>query len=212
MASVLSGHSLVHALVATVFLLLPPAALAQQIGVKAGANFASLTPEEDEDPDTSRRLGAVGGVWVRMAPSDHFSFQVEGLFSEKGVTFEAPGLGLVDSVDVRVRYVEIPLLARADFGASGSAARVFVVGGASPAFKLSARAKAVANGEEQTSDIDDAIYSVDVGLVGGLGLELGRALIEARYTHGVSHINTDDNGEDRIRNRVFSVTVGFRLF
>ncbi len=37
-------------------------------------------------------------------------------------------------------------------------------------------------------------------------------LIEARYTHGIRHINTDDNGdEDRIKNRVFSVTVGFRL-
>lgn len=211
-ASALSGHSLAHAVVATVFLILPPSALAQQVGVKAGANFASLTPEEDEDPDTSRRLGPVGGVWVRIAPSTRFSFQVEGLFSEKGVKFEAPGFGLDVSLDVRVRYIEIPVLARADFGASGSAVRAFVVGGAAPAFKLSARAKAVAEGEEQRRDIDDDIYSLDVGLVGGLGLEFGRALIEARYTHGLRHINTDDNGEgDRIKNRVFSVTVGFRL-
>ena len=117
-----------------------------------------------------------------------------------------------DSLDVRVRYIEIPVLARADFGASGSAARAFVVGGAAPAFKLSARAKTRIDGEEQTSDIDDDIYSLDLGLVGGLGVEFGRALIEARYTHGLRHINTDDNGdEDRIKNRVFSVTVGFRL-
>jgi hypothetical protein len=198
--------------IATVFLILPPSALAQQVGVKAGANFASLTPEEDEDPDTSRRLGPVGGGWVRIAPSRRVSFQVEGLFSEKGVTFEAPGLGLDDSVDVRLRYIEIPVLARADFGAWGSAARAFLVGGAAPAFKLSAHTKAVAGGEEQSRDIDDAIYSLDVGLVGGLGLEVGRAVIEARYTHGLRHINTDDNGdEDRIKNRVFSVTVGFRL-
>ncbi len=58
MVSALSSHSLVYAVVATVFLILPPSALAQQVGVKAGANFASLTPEEDEDPDTSRRLGS----------------------------------------------------------------------------------------------------------------------------------------------------------
>lgn len=212
MVSALSTHSLVRVAVATVFLILPPSALAQEVGVKAGANFASLTPEEDEDPDTSRRLGAVGGVWFRIAPSNRFSFQVEGLFSEKGVKFEAPGLGLDYSLDVRVRYIEIPLLARADFGASGSAARAFAVGGAAPAFKLSARAKAVAEGEEQTRDIDDEIFSLDVGLVGGVGLEFGRALIEGRYTHGLRHINTDDNGEgDRIKNRVFSVTVGFRL-
>ena len=208
----MSSHSLVHAVVASMFLVLPPFAAAQQIGVKGGANFASLTPAEDEDPDTSRHIGPVGGVWVRIAPFTRFSFQVEGLFAEKGVKFDPSGFGLNASVDVRLRYVEFPLLARADFGASGSAARVFVVGGVAPAFELSARSRAVAGDEEQTRDIDDEIYSFDLGLVGGLGLEFGPASIEARYTHGLRHINTDDNGEgDRIKNRVFSVMVGLRL-
>jgi len=37
-------------------------------------------------------------------------------------------------------------------------------------------------------------------------------LVEARYTHGLPHINTDDNGdEDRIKNRVFGVMAGFRF-
>ena len=43
-------------------------------------------------------------------------------------------------------------------------------------------------------------------------MEFGRGLIEARYTHGLLRINTDDNEpNDRLNNRVFSVTVGFRL-
>lgn len=202
---------------AAVFLILPTSAFAQQVGVKAGVNSASLTPEEDESPDTSRRPGLVAGVWFRTASTTRFSFLAEGLFSEKGVTFEnipvdVDSPGLSGSIDVRVRYIEIPLLARADFGASGSTTRVFVVGGAAPAFKLSGRAKFEVEGEEQTQDIGDDIKSVDLGLVGGVGVELGRALIEARYTHGLLHINTDDNGEgDRIKNRVFSVAVGFRL-
>lgn len=212
MVSALSRSSLVLSVVAAIFLFLPSSALAQEVGIKAGANFASITPAEDENPDTSRRLGPVGGVWVRLAPSARLSFQLEGLFSEKGVTFEPNEFGLNNPVDVRIRYIEIPVLARADFGASGSAARAFVVGGAAPAFKLSAHTKTVFDGQEQTRDIGDEIYSGDVGLVGGLGVEFGRALIEARYTHGLRHINTDDNGdEDRIKNRVFSVMVGFRL-
>jgi len=210
MVSALSRHSLVYAAIAAVCLILPPLAPAQEVGVKVGANFASLTAEEDQDPDISRRLGPVAGAWVRIAPANRFSFQIEGLFSEKGVKFDANGF--IDSADIRLRYFEIPLLARANFGAAGSAARAFVVGGAAPAFKLSARVKAAMDGEEQTRDFDDETYSVDLGLVGGLGVEFGRALIEARYTHGLRHINTDDNGdEDRIKNRVFSLTVGFRL-
>ena len=207
------SRSLVPALVGSLLLIVPAAARAQEVGIKAGINSASLTPEEDEEPDTSRRLGAVGGVWVRSALSSRLSFQLEGLFSEKGVTFNPPpGLAAANTFDVRLRYFEIPLLARGDFGGARAAANAFVVGGAAPAFKLAAHSRTVFNGQEQSRDIDEQIYSLDVGLVGGVGVAFGRALIEARYTHGLRHINTDDNGdEDRIKNRVFSVMFGFRL-
>jgi hypothetical protein len=212
MMSALPAHRFVAAVVVAIaILVLAPFAFGQQVGIKGGVNLASLTPEEDEDPDTSRRLGPVGGIWVRITPAARVSLQVEGLFSEKGMKLAAPELG-IDSADLRIRYFEIPVLARAAVGSSGQAARVFVVGGAAPAFKLSGRAHATSGGEEDTRVVGDEIYGLDLGLVGGLGLEFGRAVIEARYTHGIRHINTDDNGdEDRIKNRVFSVTVGVRL-
>jgi hypothetical protein len=197
------------AFAAAVFLILPLSAFGQQVGVKAGVNFASLPPEEDERPDIPPRLGPVAGVWVRTAPANRFSFQAESLFSEKGVHWDfAPGF----SIEIRVRYIEIPLLARADFGAPASTTRVFVVGGAAPAFKLSARAKGEFEGEEETRDFGRGIESFDLGLIGGLGVEFGHALIEARYTHGLLRVNTDDNEpNDRLNNRIFSVTMGFRL-
>lgn len=203
-------------IVVTVLLVLPSSAFAQQLGIKAGVNFASLTPEEDESPETSRRPGLVAGVWFRTPSTTRVSFQTEGLFSEKGVKFDRL---LFDedsfaSVDLRVRYIEIPLLARADFGAAGSTTRVFVVGGAAPAFKLSARAKADVEGEaeEPTTDIGDEIEPLDVGLVGGLGVEFRRVLIEVRYTYGLLEINKDDNDpNDSIKNRAFSVSAGFRF-
>jgi len=80
---------------AAVFLILPAYAFAQQVGVKAGINFASLPPEEDENPDIPPRLGPVGGVWVRTAPANRFSFQAEGLFSEKGTHWDFdPGFSI----------------------------------------------------------------------------------------------------------------------
>jgi hypothetical protein len=200
--------------IAALVLIFPASAFAQEVGIKAGVNFASLTPEEDEDPDTSRRVGLVAGGWIRIAPGARVSFQTEGLFTEKGVKFDSIPVD-VDSfgtVTIRVRYIEVPLLARVDFGGPRATTRVFAVGGAAPAFKLSARAKAKFGGDEDTRDIGDAIEPVDVGLVGGLGVEFGRVLIEARYTHGLLNINTDDNDpNDSIQNRVFSVTVGFRF-
>ena len=213
MVSAWFRHTLGHTVVAALLLIVPSSAPAQEVGVKAGANFASLTPEEDEDPEISRRLGLVAGAWVRLPRTSRVSFQAEGLFSEKGVRFD--DIVFVDggSADIRVRYFEAPILARADFGAPTSPTRLFVAGGLAPAFKLSARSKTYVDEEEVDSrDIGDEIYSFDLGLVGGAGVQISRALIEFRYTHGLRHINTDDNGdEDRIKNRVFSVTVGFRL-
>jgi len=212
MASPFLRHRFTGLVIAAAGLILPASAFAQQVGVKAGINSATITPSEDEEPDTSRHLGLVGGVWVRLAPASRVSFQLEGLFSEKGVTYHVALPDLNGSVDLRVRYAEIPALARIDFGAAGSRVRAFAVGGAAPAFRLSARAKASAGGQEESRNVDDEIFSTDFGLVGGFGVELGRTLIEARYTHGLRHINTDDNGdEDRNRNRVFSVTAGFRF-
>ena len=201
-------------MVVAVFLVLPASAAAQQIGVKAGVNFAYLTPEEDEDPDDSWRPGPIGGVWIRAWQRDRLSFQAEGLFSEKGVKFRFPFIGPqgeTGDADVRIRYFEIPLLARFDFGEPATT-RVFVAGGLAPAFKLGARSTLEVAGETHTRDADEDFYSWDLGLVGGVGVEFGRALIEARYTHGIRHINTDDNGdEDRIKNRVVSIMAGFRF-
>jgi hypothetical protein len=168
-----------------------------------------MTPLEDQEPDVTRRLGPVAGIWVRTATHRRWSFQGEGLFTEKGVEW---AFGPDIDVKIRVRYFEIPLLARADFSSSTSRPRVFAVGGVAPAFKLSARSTVRIEDEQRTSDDDDELYGWDVGLAGGLGVEFGRVHVEGRYTHGLRHINTDDNGdEDRVRNRVFTVTAGFRL-
>lgn len=205
----MSVHRVAGAVLGGVFLILPVSAFAQEIGVKAGVNFASLPPEEDETPDIPPRVGPVGGVWIRTSPASRVSFQVEGLFSEKGTHWNfSPDV----SVEIRIRYAEIPLLARADLGAPDSTRRVFLIGGAAPAFKLSARSGGKFFGEESTRDAGRDIEAFDLGLVGGVGVEFGRGQIEARYTHGALRINTDDNEpNDRLNNRVFSVTAGFRL-
>ena len=200
---------------AIVLLIVPTLAHAQEAGVKAGINSASLTPEEDEDPDMSRRIGFVGGGWIRWSLSPRFSVQTEALFSEKGVTLKIPPIEEFPGgeSEIRIRYLEVPVLARGDFSSAGSTARFFVVGGLAPAFELASRGWLRPEGDdERARDIGDETKPFDLGLVGGAGIEFGPAVIEARYTHGLLHINEDDNGdEDRIKNRVFSVMAGVRF-
>jgi hypothetical protein len=205
----MSRARLVHASLAIAFVILPAATFAQEVGVKAGLNFASLTPLEDEDPDIGLRLGPVAGVWVRLPTDGRVTFQGEALFSEKGSHWEFPGFA---AWEYRVRYIEVPLLARFDVVDVASRPRLFALVGAAPAFKLSARTTVEFEGQTVTRDTPDEFYSFDAGLVGGVGVGFGRAQVEARYTHGLRHVNTDDNGDDdRVKNRVFSVMVGFRI-
>jgi len=208
-------HRVVRVVCASAFLIVPTLVHAQEVGVKAGINSASLTPEEGEDPEISRRIGFVGGGWIRWPLSPRFTLQTEGLFSEKGVTFGIPSIEgfRAGESEIRVRYLEFPLLARGDFSSTGSSTRFFVAGGLAPAFELASHGWLRLEGlDESSRDIGDQIKPFDLGLVGGAGIEFGRAVIEARYTHGLLHINEDDNGdEDRTKNRVFSVMAGFRV-
>jgi hypothetical protein len=206
----LNLHRYVRAVItAAVLFILPAAAAAQQAGVKAGVNFASISDAEGFI-NTSQRIGLVGGVWV-VVPANRFSFQIEGLLSEKGVGVDISEGGVTIEGDIRIRYVEVPVLGRFDFGADGTAARFFVVGGAAPAFKVGdARIHAEFEGEEETEVIED-IESFDLGLVGGIGVQFGRANVEARYTHGLMKLSKDADEDDNAKNRVFTVTFGFRF-
>lgn len=200
------------ALLATVAAL-PAPAFAQQAGIKAGVNFATLSDAEDEFVNISRRLGLIGGVWVRVVERDSFSFQVEGLISEKGIKFEDQVEGTDFSGNIRIRYFEVPLLARVDLGSGGSSTRFYVLGGAAPAFRLGdGQVTLKAEGIEESRDIEEltgeSLKSFDLGLVAGAGIEFGPAIVEGRYTHGLLATGESD---DSPKNRVFSVLVGVRF-
>jgi hypothetical protein len=201
---------LIAGVIACTIAALPATASAQQVGVKAGVNSATLDGLSDDeltDDARKRRIGLVAGVWVRTPVSGRFSFQAEALFSEKGVKFEEGG----GTADIRLRFIEVPLLGHVSLGTPGSDSGFFVVAGVAPAFKLSGRGKFEFDGVEETEDFSDDLESMDLGLVGGAGFEFGRASVEARYTHGLRNLVKDEEDTDNPKSRVFSVLVGYRF-
>lgn len=184
----------------TVFLLAAATAAHAQpaFGVKAGINAANLTSADNEaDPKT--RIGAVVGLFVDVPVNDAVSFQPEFLYSMQGAKLTEGG----DSATIDLHYVQVPLLARIKLGA-GSPAGLLV----GPAFGIRTRANFKAGGE--TQDLNDAVKKWDAGLVTGIGINLGRAVLDARYTWGLTNVDISEN-PDTIKNRVFSVTAGLRF-
>jgi Outer membrane protein beta-barrel domain len=190
--------------------LVPGSAAAQDVGggLKGGVNFASLVFDGDvADLNLDSRVGLVAGGFVTWPMTPRFDIQPEALVSVKGASFSEFGA----DADVEITYLEIPILFR--YGSpisSGTSLKLF--GGPSLAFKLNAEATGEFLGVSEDQDIDDDVESFDFGLVLGAGIDAGRLTFDGRYTWGLMNIAATPFEDDvQVKNRVFSLLIGFRF-
>ena len=177
------------------------------VGVKAGINFANLNFEGDgATVNLDQRKGVVGGLFVIWPADGRLGLQTEVLYSQKGAQMEEGG----DSAKIKLDYIDVPVLARFSSPVStGTSFHVFA--GPSFGFRVSAKAESSFEDEDDSEDIEDDVERFDFGLVAGAGLEIGRFLVDGRYTWGLSNINKVESDDVKIKNRVFSVMAGIRF-
>lgn len=171
-------------------------------GVKAGVNFADVAIDPDEGASSSGRLGALAGMFATIPIAWGLTLQPEAIYTIKGASFEVEGFETNYIVD----YVEVPVLAR--FRVLKSA---YVLAGPSMAFRVRARNRIAFGGSTEEIDLDNDVETFDVGIAGGIGMDVGRWLVDARYTHGLSDTDKDRSDDVKIRNRVLSFSAGFRF-
>src|SRR5512134_1782945 len=78
---------------------------AQTFGAKAGMTRSDIVFDDSSGLDPSPRAGLLAGGFVTLPITSRLSLQGEGLFVERRVEFE----GFIED---RMRYLEIPVLAR----------------------------------------------------------------------------------------------------
>ncbi len=175
-------------------------------GARAGINIAEASFDSDADgPDTSARIGIVSGGFVTIPLVSWLELQPEVLYSQKGAGFNEEG---IDS-SVRLDYVEFPILARVS--RRGSGLQYYIAGGPSLAVRVRARARADFGGATEEIDISDEVETTDFGVAFGGGIELGRLVVDARYTLGLKDVDKDDTDAVKVTNRAFSFTAGVRF-
>ena len=168
-------------------------------GVKAGLNLANLSIDEAEDTfEPENRTGFVAGVFVTIRGGGIFAFQPEVLVSNQGAKFS----DTVGSGSAKIDYLQVPLLAR--IGPSN----VGIVVGPSIGYRINA--KLSGGGLTEDEDFSDQIERMDVGLVAGVTGDIGRLVLDGRYTWGLTNIEKEATA-DKTRNRVISFTVGLRF-
>jgi hypothetical protein len=172
-------------------------------GVLIGVNFADINFSDGDAPESDYRTGLAAGFFLNLPLGGTFSLQPEVLYSQKGTKFEEAG----GEASIELDYLDIPVLARVASGSSGFA--LFV--GPSFGFKVRARAKGEDfDGTELSEDIGDEVETLDVGLVLGAGFQTPRVFIDGRIQVGLSNVNKGEP-EETLKNRVFSIMLGFRL-
>lgn len=181
----------------------PAAVRAQE--VKAGISSATISFSPDsgsqELSETERLTGFAAGVAFLLPRGSRGGYQVEAVFHQKG----ARNLLRFDD-ELRLSYLEIPLLIHFDVYQRDPRA-VYLVAGFAPAFTV----KATYRDDGESEDVKDDIEAFDIGLAAGIGVELRRLNLEARYTHGLRSAFLDGDLDGSFRNRSLLFTVGYRI-
>jgi hypothetical protein len=171
------------------------------IGAKAGINIANISGDGTEgvDPRVSVHIGG----YSNLAFSKKLSLQPELLFNAIG--FTNSGYGAM--VTGKLNYISVPVTLNYSIGKFS-----FHAG---PQFGIlaSAKWKVQAGGDTIERNVKKYYKGTDVGLAVGLGLSFDRYDAAVRYVAGlVNTFDDPDGGGDELRNNVFQLSLGYRIF
>jgi hypothetical protein len=194
--------------------------------VVGGINISTLSfpllPAELEelgfDFSIGNRIGFVGGVLIGVPVRDGITFETGGLISYKGASLdftipdipEFPEISGSVTGTISILYLDVPVVGRFRVVRS-STATVSALAGVTMGIRLSAEETVEAFGMSETIEIDN-MSNFDLGLTFGGRVEIGRIIIDGRYTFGMLNLAEEEGPEgETIKNRAFTIMGGWRF-
>jgi hypothetical protein len=145
-------------------------------GVEAGF---SMSRESPDIPGITieRGPGLLAGGWVAFQPWVPVGIQLEAIYAQKH-------MHLTSSSDLKIDYIEIPVLARLKLFKS-----IYMLEGIAIDFPVSAKVSAATD-----TDIKSSITSPDLGMIIAGGIPLApKVSIEFRYEGGFKKLSNVDS-------------------
>ena len=165
--------------------------------------------ESETQLNTGYRPGVLAGGFLAVEFARAYAFQPEFLYAMKGVHIHPTGESVTGSLELS--YLEIPLLFRFSPRTKGRVGFDLFAGPA-VAFRLAADATVGDSQDSESQSLKDDVKGTDFGVVVGGGVHIGKVSIEARWTEGlVNLISNPVDGAQDIKNRAFSVLVGYKF-
>jgi hypothetical protein len=187
-----------------------------RVGLVAAMNQSRV---EGQVSDVTNRSGRAFGVYSATPIKGAWSLQSGAIWTQKGWGREEPGTR--DLAEVKLAYVEVPVLLRYDVAPRARVGGVLIAG---PGFAFrtgctlaTTDASAGTTAEASCAEIDQltngafSLSSFDVGAIGGAGVRVaaGRAnvLATAQYELGLRNL---ESGRDS-KNRAATIAIGLEL-
>jgi len=194
---------------------------------KAGITYANIGMSDDmleggEKP--KYKVGLQLGAGFEITVNKFLAIQPELLFHQKGWRTDYSEDGFSSKTSALLNYIELPILVEAKFG------KFYVDAGPSIALGIGGKYKYEYSSQGDTEkgdgkikfgkepdDNEEDIYldnAVDFGLQMGGGVKAGPLVIDFRYGIGLSNIQDSldgFNGDWKMKNRSFQLTVGFPI-
>lgn len=171
-------------------------------GIKAGFNSSNLHATPAKPGNSYKALTRIGGAVFMTIPVSHsFAVQPEMIYNPAGSSYSATGFININT-KVSIDYLSIPILAKVmsrdnSFGVY-----------AGPQLSLLTGAKI--KYENETEDIKESFKGTDFAVVAGIGYTFSAGLhLDMRYQLGLSNILKDPDTGESMKNRSFSVTIGW---
>lgn len=176
-----------------------PTASGFGFGVKIGPLFTSYSAASC-DGCFNTNTGWEGGIWFGGNRGGTVGVMGEVLYAKKKQS------GGVLTGSSTASYLEIPILLRINIG-SPSRNGVIVYGLVGPVFDVNISAK-----DSADNDIKDRYESLDLGILGGVGIEIARFLVEGRFNKGLRNVLKDGGANiTDIKTQSFAVLFGVRF-
>lgn len=202
-----------------------------KFGIKAGANFATLTGDAVAD-DVKMKAGFNAGGLMEIKFTEKLSLQPEVLYSLQGAKTTDrtdDGLGTIsrDEDKVNLSYINVPVMLKF-YPVKG----FFIQAGPQIGFLVSAKDKndnttetpdingnTITTTSSTETDIKDNLKTVDVAFNAGLGYDFTTNLfIDARYSIGLTNVYDAPDflgafgiSELDAKNSVISVSLGYKF-
>ena len=178
-------------------------------GALLGVSLAKATGADAEGSKVATGV-AVGG-FLTLGFTKGIALEPQLLLLDKGIKGENESDG--SSATVKVSYLQMPLLLKARFPLGSADRSGFVFAGPGVALKVGCRISLKSGGVDLNTGCDDSenqISSIDTGIMGGVGLDLGRATFSVRYDRSLSRIDSSSNPSD-IKNTAIVLLAGVKF-